>query len=118
MTLTNSGDAAGDATVNGTVYTVAANSTKTVTLSDAGTGASVVVTFNDEEILNQTIICHIGTGNTGGETPSGNTPVAPNGTAAAAPATQPTAASLPYTGTNTGLFAIVTTAGAAVAAGA
>ena len=130
VTLTNSGNASGIASINDTDYTVGANATKDVTLYDTGAGAKVTVMIGDTEVLNQTIACHEttpGTGNTGGNTtpvPSDDTkattlgataPVAP---AAASEQAQATAASLPYTGANNGLMAIVASVGAAVAAGA
>lgn len=96
VTLTNSGDASGTATVNGTVYTVAANSTKEVVLDyDLGTPFMTEVTITigqDTEV--ETVNCTPGGG--GGTPVTPTTPGQTLGTSTVAAAVLP--AVLPATG--------------------
>jgi hypothetical protein len=70
VTLTNSGDASGMATVNGTVHTVAAGESKEVVLAfDLGTPFMTEVTVTVDGVTStQTVNCTPGQGGNGGQT--------------------------------------------------
>ena len=63
LTLTNSGDAEGSATVNGSEVTVAAGESKNISLAAGGNGTHVTVVVDEKTVLDQTFVCVLGRGN-------------------------------------------------------
>ena len=104
ITFTNTGNKDGSATVNGTPVNVPLAGA-VVNVPTAVTGTQITIVIDDVTVYDQLVTCEPGKG-AGGETPA--TPATP---VAATPA-----ASLPFTGDNTQVIALVASAIAAITA--
>jgi hypothetical protein len=104
ITFTNTGNADGSVTVNGSVTAVSIGNTA-VEVPTAETGTQITIIIAGNTVFDQLVTCEPGRGSVGGETP----------TASSTPTAQ--VASLPFTaGDNTQALALVASAVAAITA--
>ncbi len=105
ISFTNTGNADGSATINGTVTAVPMGGT-TVDVPTAVAGTQITIVINNQTVFDQLVTCEPGRGGAGGTTPTPETPVTPV-----------EVASLPFTaGDNTQALTLVASAVAAITA--